>query len=103
MSEIDDVFFLDGLIKANGYRDARPISGGRYACIAPLAFTHAIIVGEMHNGEVYDDRWCYRSYEAAKAALDAWDGSGEPSGWHRHPLSGRRRPDGDPEREFVHL
>jgi len=27
----------------------------------------------------------------AQRALAGWDGTGEPSGWHRHPSSGRRR------------
>ncbi len=30
-----------------------------------------------------------------------WEGEGEPTGWFRHPRTGRRRPDGDPEREYV--
>jgi hypothetical protein len=39
---------------------------------------------------------------AAVAALIAWDGKGEPEGWFRHPMSGRRRPDGDASREYTH-
>jgi hypothetical protein len=37
----------------------------------------------------------------ALAALERWDGNGEPTGWTRHPATGRRRPDGDPDREHV--
>lgn len=50
---------------------------------------------------VYSDVWQYQSVQAALAAHDAWDGVGEPTGWYRHPASGRRRPDGDPAKEFV--
>lgn len=25
----------------------------------------------------------------------------EPSGWFRHPPTGRRRPDGDPSKEYI--
>lgn len=38
---------------------------------------------------------------AAVAALIAWNGEGEPSGWMRHPETGRRRPGGDPAGEYV--
>lgn len=51
-------------------------------------FTWAILAEVTPFG--YGDRWCYPSYDAAKAAYDAWDGHGEPAGWHRHPASGRR-------------
>jgi hypothetical protein len=34
--------------------------------------------------------------------LNRWDGQGEPQDWFRHPKTGRRRPDGDPSREYVH-
>lgn len=54
----------------------------------PLLFTCAILSELTPWG--YGDRWCYHTYEAAKAAYDAWDGTGEPTGWHRHPKSGRR-------------
>ena len=57
--------------------------------VMPLLFTHAIVSGINAYG--YEDRWCYESYAEAKAALDAWDGTGEPNNWHRHPPSGRRR------------
>jgi hypothetical protein len=84
------------LIQDCGYLDPRDIEEGRYVCIMPLMFTHAIIVGRIGQMSVYDDRWCYSSYDKAKAALDAWDGKGEPEGWHRHPMTGRRREfDGD--------
>lgn len=53
----------------------------------------------------YSDGWCYTSPELAIAAAQAWTGEEdtEPQGWFRHPLSGRRRPDGDRAREEVRL
>ena len=36
-----------------------------------------------------------------RGAMQVWDGTGEPSGWCRHPATGRRRPGGDPATEFV--
>lgn len=100
-SYFTDLTFLQWLKEECGYRDPRPIPGNRYAAIQPLMFTHAIIIGEL--GDMYSagDRWCYHDYAAAKAALDAWDGTGEPSCWHRHPRSGRRRTDGNPAQEYF--
>lgn len=82
--------FFDYLVKVNGYRDPRDLGDGRYACICQFAFTHAILTGRIGDTMSYDDRWCYKGYAKAKAALDAWDGKGEPTGWHRHPDTGRR-------------
>jgi hypothetical protein len=39
----------------------------------------------------YRERYCYATREGAEAALDTWDGRGDPEGWHRHPETGRRR------------
>jgi hypothetical protein len=74
---------------------------GRVAFIMRLIYTAAVCVGPLADDGGYDDRWCYHSAAAAHAALAAWDGTGEPQGWHRHPFSGRRRPDGDAAKEYV--
>lgn len=50
----------------------------------------------------HDEQYVYPSIEAAWAAVQDWDGRGDPpDGWIRHQPSNRRRPDGDPTREFV--
>lgn len=97
---LDELAFLTWLVTDNGYRDIKPIPRGRYAAIRPLAFTHALIVGRIGDLDGYDEGWCYGSYRAAKDALDAWDGLGEPQGWHRHPTSGRRQAADDPAPAF---
>lgn len=74
----------------NGYRDVETLPDGRWAATFRFVFTHAIIVGKMFDFSGYDDRWCYHTYDDAYTALRAWDGTGEPTGWHRHPASGRR-------------
>jgi hypothetical protein len=71
------------------------IKSGRVCALQRLMFTWALLADVSLYG--YEDRWCYDSYEQAKAALDAWSGDdgSEPSGWKRHPDTGRRRdPDG---------
>jgi hypothetical protein len=77
------------------------VKHGRICGIQKFMYTWAILADLTPWGYGRNDRWCYGSYEKAKAALDAWSGEDgtEPSAWHRHPDSGRRRdPDG---REYV--
>jgi hypothetical protein len=73
----------------NVYCDPKLLVNGDYAVLNRFAFTWAILSGI--NAWGYEDRWCFSTYEEAKSALDAWDGTGEPEGWHRHPKTGRRR------------
>jgi hypothetical protein len=86
-----EVEFLHELLAANGgYSDARPIGGGRYACIVRFMYTVGIITGKIGDKTGFEGRWCYHNHRSAKQALDAWDGQGEPTGWHRQPGTGRR-------------
>lgn len=75
---------------------------GRRVWILPFAFTYAIIIGPPDAWE-YDDRWCYATADLALVCAGVWqaDPGTEPTGWHRHPDTGRRRPDGDPANEYV--
>jgi hypothetical protein len=93
-SVTDELGFMQWLIDANGYRDPRPIGDGRYACIRPMTYTHAIITGQIGDCAGVDRHWCYHSYAEAKLALTVWDGTGEPAGWHRDPVTGRRLAEG---------
>lgn len=74
---------------------------GNVCALAQMAFTWAILSECCYAG--YADRWCYADPLKAIVAFATWNGEDgtEPEGWHRHPGSGRRRPDGDPEREYV--
>ena len=47
------------------------------------------------------DRYCYHDHDAAWRAVLGWNGKGDPEGWYRHPRSGRRRPDGDIDNEYI--
>jgi hypothetical protein len=86
-----EAMWLAEMCTHNHYFHPKLLDEKRYACVMPLLFTHAIIVGRIGDNNSYEDRWCYGSAEQAIAALDAWDGTGEPQGWHRHPMTGRRR------------
>jgi hypothetical protein len=82
--------FLTTLIRDNGYLAPKLLPEGRYACLARFLHTTAIITGRVGDLVSMDDRWCYHDESAARRALLAWDGTGEPTGWHRHPGTGRR-------------
>jgi hypothetical protein len=82
-------------------REMKEIGEGLYAAIKPMLFHWTLKVGEIGNTVTYLDRWCYADQAKAEAAIRAWDGSGEPTGWHRHPYTGRRRDNGDPSKERV--
>lgn len=93
--EKDD--FLKTFAQNNGYLHIKEIPGNRYVAIYSLMFTHAIIIGDIGDNYVFTDRWCYHSMYAAKKALEAWNGEGEPEGWHKNPRTGRNRDEDDNE------
>jgi hypothetical protein len=82
-------------LEAEGHTDAKMIGSRHYACIVKYGYTHGIIRGAIGDYTGYDDRWCYHDHASAKAALAAWDGIGEPAGWHRQPGTGRRLAEDD--------
>jgi hypothetical protein len=90
---------IDWLSEQPEYEDITIKGEAGICCLFRFFYTWAILSGLNQFG--YEDRWCYATREKAKAAYDAWDGSGEPQGWHRHPDTGRRRENGDPATEYV--
>jgi hypothetical protein len=97
---LGELKFLIWLLN-EGFRDVSvtPLAPGRWAAIQPKMFTHAIVIGDIGDYDCIGDGWCYHDYATAKAALDAWDGQGEPVGWFRHPASGRRVAEVEGERD----
>ena len=76
---------------------------GTYVAIYPLMFHWTMIMGAI-GLDTYDERWCYGNRDMAAEALEEWmdrGWEGEPTGWNRHPPSGRRRICGDPETEYI--
>ena len=84
------------------YLHQRDLPDGRAEFLLPmLAGNLRLAIGDPAS-PFFDDGWCYQAPQtelAWRAAL-GWDGEGEPEGWYRHPDSGRRRPDGDPAKEY---
>jgi hypothetical protein len=80
----------------------RILPDGREALVMPMLFgVGRLCVGEPGQ-QYFEDMWCYPTVAAALVALANWDGTGEPDGWHRHPTSGRRRPECDAAKEYVY-
>jgi hypothetical protein len=75
---------------------------GRRVWVIPFAFTSAIIIGPP-DAWSYDDRWCYATSVLAAMYARTWSAepSTEPTGWHRHPTTGRRRPGGNPAHQYI--
>lgn len=87
----DPAAWVEAFAEHNRYLGARVLPDGvRFAAVMPLLYTAAIVVGEVGDEDSILDRWCYASPRTAGFALELWDGTGEPLGWHRHPRSGRR-------------
>jgi hypothetical protein len=82
----------------NNYTDLKRLNERFIGGLMKFMFTTAIIKIEVNNFHCYEDRWCYHSEQDARLALQNWDGTGEPTGWHRHPASGRRR---ENELEYI--
>lgn len=104
--EADITEFARRRLEELGYETSavRVLPDGRIVWIQPFAYTSAIMC--MRPGQdLFEDRWCFHSTTAALTALWAWSTAlePEPTGWHRHLPSGRRRPDGDPGKEYVNL
>lgn len=65
------------------------IKNGRICGLYRFAFSTGLLADMYDTG--YGERWCYHTMAEAKLALEEWDGVDEPTGWHRHVSSGRRR------------
>lgn len=101
---VDVAAFHDWLIRDNAYKHVRMFPEiGSYTATYQLLFHWTLIFGMIGDRFSVEDRWCYLDEAGAVTAQDAWNPTEgeEPTGWHRHPKSGRRRPDGDPAREYV--
>lgn len=71
------------------YVALRVLPDGRICGVHRLLYHWTLHVDIHEDG--YEDRYCYATRELAVAALETWDGQGDPVGWHRHPRTHRRR------------
>jgi len=77
---------------------------GTYLMFRPLLFHWTMIRGDFEDMIRYLVRCCYVGEAGAMAAPNAFPDNPpkgyEPAGWHRPPSTGRRRPNGDPARDY---
>jgi hypothetical protein len=66
--------------------------------ICPMLFDYRII---KTDGYIVTDNWCYDDLDDAVSALVQIEEGKEPEGWFRHVETGRRRPGGDPSKEYI--
>lgn len=99
--ETHDYVRMRALCEAMGYTDYRVFPSGRNACIKRLGYATAILADITPDGG--GELWCYAAAAHACEALAAWDGAAksEPQGWRHHPITGRKRPDGDAAKEYI--
>lgn len=72
----------------------RLVGDGRRIWLYPMLFTERLAIGPAGD-EGYDDYWCFDDYGTALQQFLIWDPKNpetpEPTGWIKHPKSGRRR------------
>ena len=87
-----------------GCVEIKTISGGDiWIGYSRLIFHWTLKTGIVGDYFGYEDRWCYETEDGVRNAFHAWDGTGEPTGWRRHPKTGRRRTGGDPATEHINF
>jgi hypothetical protein len=83
----------------------RDLKDGTFVMAHRLMYHWMLIRGYIGDAGNYFDRWCYETREGAVDALrdfvECPPAGYEPLGWHRHLPSHRRRPDGDPAKEYI--
>lgn len=84
------------------YEGQRDLGDGRSVWLQRKMFTWAIVIGKT-EAVCYDSHWCFKTRELAESQFNTWNPfeTEEPTGWIRHPQTGRRRPDGDASQEYV--
>lgn len=80
----------------------RVLPTGRILEAWRFLFNTRVTVSEPEmDGFAHEDAWCYARPEQAIEIVNTWDGEGEPTGWIKHPTTGRYRPAGDAAAERV--
>jgi hypothetical protein len=97
------VAFID-FLRSEGIDCIFPFDDKYWVGLKQFMYTTAIVRGAWYDEYGYEDRWCFKHGEHAFVALVTWaaeEFKDEPQGWHRHPISGRRRPEGNAELEYI--
>ena len=97
--------FIDWLMTSGEMILALPAPDGvRWIGYKPLMFHYTLMWGYMGDKTSIEGRWCYERLDEVRQAFIEWGLTffeGEPEGWHRDPLTARRRPGGDKSKEYI--
>ena len=96
--------FISYLVNDCAYHRVERIGADRWVAINPLMFHWTMMVGKMGDVTGFDNKYCYENKALAVKGLEDWKATGyegEPIGWHRNTETGRRRPGGDPQQEYI--
>jgi len=81
----------------------RDLGNGYVLWLVPQLFGNWLVCIGVVDDDGYIDTWEYHGLGPALLAFAEWDGIGDPIGWYRNPATGRRRPAGDPAKEYIHF
>jgi hypothetical protein len=88
-----------------GFIYARSLEDGRFLGIEPTLGHGALLKLSSDRDPlgVCEDVWQYTKAAFAMHSAATWDPAqnAEPFGWYRHPPTGRRRPHGNPQNEYI--
>lgn len=80
----------------------RVLDDGRVLYLWPMLGNNLrISLSRDEHDKGFHSNYCYHDTREAWRSALGWDGNGDPEGWVRHIETGRRRPEGDAEREYV--
>jgi len=79
----------------------RDLGDGRTLWLQSMLAGNLRISTGPTGGMSFDQNWCFHDHDAAWRAAVGWNGHGDPEGWYKHINTGRRRPNGDPAKEYV--
>ena len=94
--------YTDEQMRSFGYTAWRFLPDGSVMAVASMLFGNGRLFMGVHQ-DGHEDAYCYDSLALASKAMHEFDPviDAEPSGWKRHPYTGRRRPGGDASQEYV--
>jgi hypothetical protein len=80
--------------RRNAHVPTRLLHDGRQLWLYPMLFTDRLAIGKVGD-PCYDDYWCFDDPIMAYSQFMTWDPTNpetpEPTGWIKHPRSGRTR------------
>ena len=81
--------------------EKKVLPDGRVLFLFPTLTNVRLGISPNDHEPFFDEFYCYHNTASAFKAIKEWDGKGDPEDWVRHVPSNRRRPNGDPEEEYV--